>query len=287
MHRYVNCIANESSNCSLLIGKEKTAVFDCGMAYCANETKRMIKKAINGRNLDYIFITHTHYDHVGALPYFRKEWPHVRLVASDAGARVLEKETPRKVFREMSVIAAKMNDISFNPLYDDNAFHADIVIKENDELALGDLSVKMLETPGHTKDSVSYLIPELELLILSETTGVLMSDGDLYPCYLSSFADTVTSIEKCRRIGCKNISLPHRGVVRGGESIDYFNKALAASMSCRDFILELASKGLSVDEMVEGFDKRYGTETLLRCQPKEAFLMNARATIACTLRERQ
>jgi len=280
-------MANESSNCSLLIGETKTAVFDCGMAYCANDTIRMIKKTLHGRNLDYILITHTHYDHVGALPYFRQEWPQVRLGASETGASVLLKETPRKVFREMSVIAANTSHVAFNPMYNDDAFHADFVIKENDEIVLGGLTIKMLETPGHTKDSVSYLIPELELLILSETTGVLMTDGYLYPCYLTSFADTITSIEKCRRVGCKNISLPHRGIVSEDEARDYFERALISNTSCRDFILELNYRGLSVDEMVEAFYKKYGTETLLRYQPREAFMMNARATIACTTREHQ
>ena len=50
-------------------------MIDCGMAYSAGETISNIKEILNGRSLDYILISHTHYDHIGALPYIKKEFP--------------------------------------------------------------------------------------------------------------------------------------------------------------------------------------------------------------------
>jgi hypothetical protein len=37
--------------------------------------------------------------------------------------------------------------------------------------------------------------------------------------------------------------------------------------------------------MVDMFFQKYGSEKLFNYQPREAFAANARATIACTLRE--
>jgi hypothetical protein len=37
--------------------------------------------------------------------------------------------------------------------------------------------------------------------------------------------------------------------------------------------------------MLDMFFKKYGNEMLFSYQPKDAFFANARATIACTLRE--
>lgn len=51
---------------------EKTAMIDCGMAYCGEQMIENTKKYLGGRKLDYVFITHTHYDHMGALPYIRR-----------------------------------------------------------------------------------------------------------------------------------------------------------------------------------------------------------------------
>jgi len=285
MHKYINCIVHKSSEGNLLIGKDYTALFDCGMAFCAKDTIQNVKNALGGRPLDYIFATHTHYDHIGALPYFREEWPQLRLAAIAAGAAVLVKDTPRRVFRELSSSAAMRFGSKLDINYDDNAFHADITVKDKDIISLGELSVETLETPGHTRDSVSYFIPELELLFMNETPGVMMHDGKIYPTYLTSYTDTINSINKCRCLKFKHLSLPHRGVVSKEEAGGFFDKVMEANIACYNFILDMKEKNLGEDEMIDSFFQKYGSDVILSYQPKEAFIINARATIACTLKE--
>ena len=285
MKRYINCIAHRTSEGNLLIGENFTAIFDCGMAHCADKTIQNVKNALQGRQLDYLFITHTHYDHIGATPFFRKEWPLLRLVTSQTGAAVLLKDTPRRVIRELSIVAAKEYNAEFDTSYSDDDFHADVTVKEGDVIPLGGLSVQTLETPGHTRDTLSFFIPELEMLILSETTGVLLPDDTIYPPYLTSFIDTVNSIEKCRRMPYKFLSLPHRGLSEEIDANGFFDKTLETCTACRDFILDLNKKKIDPEAMLDLFYKKYGTEALFSYQPKDAFFANARATIACTLRE--
>ncbi|MCL2809818.1 MAG: MBL fold metallo-hydrolase [Treponema sp.] len=285
MDRYINCIVHNSSEGQLLIGKEKTALFDCGMLFCADETINNVKNALKDRPLDYIFMTHTHYDHIGALPFFRNVWSDVQIVTCQAGAAVLLKDTPRRVIRELSLNAAKTNGITRDLSYNDDAFAADIIVKDGDKIPLGEISVEVLETPGHTRDSLCYFIPEMRLLLLNETPGVLMPDGFMYPCYLTSYNDSIKSIEKCRDMPYKFLSLPHRGIANDEDTNEYFDKALTANVTCRDFIIEMKEKNHNEEEMLDLFFKKYGNETLLSFQPKEAFMANARATINCTLKE--
>lgn len=285
MERYINCIAHRTSEGNLLIGESYTAMFDCGMAHCAGKTIQNAKNALQDRQLDYLFITHTHYDHIGALPFFRKEWPGLCLVTSQAGANVLLKDTPRRVIRELSIVAANEQNVQFDASYSDDVFHADLIVKEGDIIPLGGLSVETLETPGHTRDTLSFFIPELEMLIVSETTGVYLPDGTVYPPYLTSFNDTVNSIEKCRKIPCKYLSLPHKGLTDKKDVNDFFDKTLSACTDCKNFILEMNSKKIDQEALLDLFYKKYGNETLFSYQPKDAFFANARATIACTLRE--
>jgi len=285
MEKYICCIAHKTSEGNLLLGDKFTALFDCGMAHCADKTIQNVKNALQGRPLDYLFITHTHYDHIGALPFFRKEWQSLRLVTSQKGAEVLLKDTPRRVIRELSIVAINEYNAKVDTSYSDDNFHADVIVKEGDVISLGDFSVKTLETPGHTKDTLSYFIPELEILIASETTGVLLPDSTIYPPYLTSFYDTVSSIEKCKKMPYKYLSLPHYGIASEKDANGFFDRALTAVESCRDFILSLNEKNLDPDAMLDQFYKKYATETLLGYQPREAFDANAKATIACTLRE--
>jgi len=285
MDNFVNCMAHNASEGNLLIGKNKTAMIDCGMQFCAQKTIENVKNALNGRNLDYIFATHTHYDHIGALPMFRAAFPDVKLVTCEVGAAVLQKDTPRRVIRELSATAAGDYGIESIDEYSDDAFFADMIVKDGDVIDLGGISVEVLETPGHTRDSLSFYIPELELLTLSETTGVMFPDGSMYPSYLVGFEVSRDAIERCKKYKFKHLSLPHRGIVDDNAANTYFTKAEEMIEECYNFVTDMHKKSLSDDEMLDLFFKEFGSETLLTFQPRAAFDANARATIACAIRE--
>ena len=287
MNKFISCIAHNSSEGNLLIGETHAALFDCGMTFCAEQTIAKAKEALGARPLDYIFMSHTHYDHIGALPFFRKEWPQLRTVTTAVGAEVLLKDTPRRVIRELSLVAAVQQGVTFDASYSDDDFRAEIIVKEGDTISLGGVTVEVIETPGHTRDSLAFFIPELEILVLNETPGVLMPDGSMYPGYLVSCTDALNSIEKCRKYRYKFLSLPHRSIVSDKDADGFFDRAYAATSACRDFILDMKAKNLSDEEMIEAFTQQYYSEVLASFQPKEAFLANARAAIACTLRDAQ
>jgi glyoxylase-like metal-dependent hydrolase (beta-lactamase superfamily II) len=278
-------MAHPSSNGDLLIGEAYAALFDCGMAFCAEKTIQMAKAALRGRPLDYLFLSHTHYDHIGALPYCKKEWPDLQVVTSAAGAAVLLKDTPRRVIRELSLVAAQAYGVTLDDAYSDDVFAADVIVQDGDRVALGGLTVEILETPGHTRDSLSFSIPELGLLILSESLGVLMPDGSIHSCYLTGYADAVRSTKTCRQIPHKALSLPHHGVVGDEDASSFFDRALAAHQDCRDFIVAMHAKGLEETAMLEAFEQRFRSKALASYQPREAFLANAHAIIACALRD--
>ena len=51
----------------LVFGSEKTALYDCGMAYCHDQLLKNISAALQARGrerLDYVLLSHTHYDHL-------------------------------------------------------------------------------------------------------------------------------------------------------------------------------------------------------------------------------
>jgi glyoxylase-like metal-dependent hydrolase (beta-lactamase superfamily II) len=285
MNRFINSIVHNSSEGNLIIGETHTALIDCGMMFCAKDTIKNVKDALGARSLDYIFLSHTHYDHIGALPFFRKEWQNLRTVTTAIGAGILLKDTPRRVIRELSLVAAMMYGFKIDTAYNDDVFRGDIIVKDSDSISLGNLTVEVLETPGHTRDSLSFFIPELKTLALNETPGVLMPDSSVYPGYLTSYTDAINSIEKCKKIPHKYLSLPHRSIADNEDANSFFDKAYTATVSCRDFILDIKNKGMNEEEILEMFINKYYSDVLSDYQPKEAFMANARATISCTLRE--
>lgn len=94
------------------------------------------KLAEKGWNLDHIFTTHHHTDHV------------------EANAAL--KETFNCRITGPSGEAAKI------PGIDDK-------VTESDTIAFGDLSIKVIETPGHTLGHVSYWIPSESIAFVADT----------------------------------------------------------------------------------------------------------------------
>jgi len=78
--------------------------------------------AENQLQLRHIFITHSHYDHVEALPKIRKAWPKARLHSGSKTAPVDQRN------------------------------------KSSEIVHLGGLRITHRETPGHAEDGVTYLI---------------------------------------------------------------------------------------------------------------------------------
>lgn len=87
-----------------------------------------------------ILVTHGHFDHVGAVHRLQKSGIPVYMSKFDSD--IIEK-TSGYYFLERT-----------------KSFKADFYVKNNDELNLIGLKIKVLETPGHTKGSVSFLLDD-------------------------------------------------------------------------------------------------------------------------------
>ncbi|RBP57954.1 glyoxylase-like metal-dependent hydrolase (beta-lactamase superfamily II) [Alkalibaculum bacchi] len=268
-----------SCNSTLVIGEEKVALIDCGMPYCAKELFENIKRVLGEeKTLDYILISHSHYDHIGAIPYLRQIWTNVKVLGAKHAQYVLKRENALKTIRELSNQAAQYYDVEETVDYDDNLMKVDIVISEEDKIDLGGIDIKVLETPGHTKCCLSFLIGD-EILFASETTGVLMLSGDIYPVFIISYQQTINSIEKCQRTQHKYIISPHHGFLDESDPKNYWKNCISAVRKSANFILERFAKGYSEDKIFEEYKDVYFNDVVKLHQPESAFDVNTKAMI--------
>ncbi len=109
-----------SVNCYLIWDEVQrdAALFDTGLD--AQPILDLI--AAEGLTLRHIFITHSHWDHVEALPAIRAAWPKARVHTSSKNAPVDQRN------------------------------------KNAEIIPLGGLRITHRETPGHSEDGVTYLI---------------------------------------------------------------------------------------------------------------------------------
>ncbi len=125
------------TNCYILIDEEskKTAVIDPG------EDADRILAALREEDsqVEYILLTHGHYDHTTAVPELHAALPQARIYIHQADAN----GAGSKLFP----LASQVEDLL---LYD-----------EGDTLALGGLTIQVLHTPGHSPGSVTLQVEDV------------------------------------------------------------------------------------------------------------------------------
>ena len=138
--------SSDSDCCVYLIkGNKASFLIDTG----TGEFSSLIEKNITDcgvelKNISKIFLTHCHYDHAGGAEHFRK--------ITGAEIVVHKKDAVFLKAGDNTVTAASFYNMRMEPLI------ADLVIdKENYNFDFGDISIKMIHTPGHTPGSVVYL----------------------------------------------------------------------------------------------------------------------------------
>ena len=117
------------TNCYILEDEKKIAVIDPG-----DEAERILEVLEETEGtVEYILLTHGHYDHTTAVPELHQALPQAKIYihqadANGAGSRLFP-------------LAGQVDGLL---LYD-----------EGDALPLGSLTIEVLHTPGHSKGSVT------------------------------------------------------------------------------------------------------------------------------------
>ena len=117
-----------------------------------------------GLTVKYIVLTHGHGDHIGGVAEFSEKYPDAQLVAGEKEAEILG-NAGLNMSREIFGVATSLE--------------ADILVKENDEISLGDLRFLVLETPGHTPGGISLYIADGSAFA-GEHSGVAITGDTLF-----------------------------------------------------------------------------------------------------------
>ena len=266
----------------------KTALLDVGMAFCEETAIEMVKDRLKGRKLDYIIMSHTHYDHIGALSAFREAFPEVKVIGSEYAAYILERQSARELIKDMSENAALeytgSADIGFNT----EGFYADITVKTGDVIDFGKEKLTVYNTPGHTKCSISLFDEESRTLLSSETTGVYENKEWSHMPVLTGYKDTMDSINLCLSLKPERILTPHLGTRTMEISPEEFlRNNIGYAEKFRKRITECVNSGISHEETMEILKKEFHAKFAgtTQGQPEKAFVLNTEAFIRCLRKE--
>lgn len=265
-----------------LIKGEANLLFEAGMAYAADRMVEKIKNELDGGTLDAVLLSHSHYDHVAGLPAVRRAWPQVKTYASVRAQEILKKPGALATIRRLSGEAADAAGLAWEKDYRDEDLRIDVALTDGETVQIGDHSVLAFETIGHTKCSLSYIV-DGELMLCSETVGVMGPSGGYMPSFLVDYLGAEESIEKSRRYPVKEIILNHYGPVKKEEMDGIWDVLLQKLRDSRDTMLEVMHRCASEEETLKKLERIFHSKVDKKEQPDEAFYINA-ASMMKTLR---
>ncbi|MDR2487865.1 MAG: MBL fold metallo-hydrolase [Clostridiales Family XIII bacterium] len=262
-----------------------TFLIECGFSFSADALVDRLRAALGGRRLDFVLLTHSHYDHVGGLPAVKEAFPEALVCASEAAAQIFAKESARALMREMNASAAAYTGMPEGP--DRTAgLRVDRVLADGDVIESDGLHVKAIATPGHTRCCMSYHFEEADLLVASESSGIPF--GDTYRAsFISSYRQALSSIDRLAALTPRHVLTPHHGMLTGMQATEFPERARRAAEDTAAFVLSLARAGMPEDDLYEAYKERYydGLIKASGLQPEKAFIVNAHASIPRLLRE--
>lgn len=110
---------------------------------CTDDSKEM-RDFIGGAKLEYILLTHGHFDHIGG----------VAAISRDYGAKVVISA------EDASMLSSGKASLSAFFGIKQDKITPDLTVSEGSSLMLGETQIKVLATPGHTKGGVCYLLKD-------------------------------------------------------------------------------------------------------------------------------
>jgi len=188
----------EETHCYLLIGSERCLLIDTGLGICNiyDEVVKLTNKPITA------VATHIHWDHIGGHKYFPDFYAHKDELNWLNGEFPLTMEQ----IKEMVVDRC---DLPENYSVDTYAFFQGTptrVLKDNDVIDLGERSIRILHTPGHSPGHMSFFEKERGYLF----TGDLVYKDTLFAYYPSTDPELyLTSLKKIAALPVERVFPAH------------------------------------------------------------------------------
>ncbi|MDR3279415.1 MAG: MBL fold metallo-hydrolase [Synergistaceae bacterium] len=130
----------------------------------------MRELGISGGDVDYIFITHVHLDHVGGAGIFANEFPNSRVVVHKRGARHLI--NPEKLVKGATdVYGEETMERLYGTVLPVPEDRIDIP-EDGDEFRVGGRTIICMDTPGHARHHMAYHDADTNSVFTGDSFGM-------------------------------------------------------------------------------------------------------------------
>ena len=279
-----NCGAVHGSECFLIMTDSANILVDSGYGFCAKKTTENIRNLLGEKPLDYLLLTHSHYDHAMGSAQIALEYPNLTIIASEYCKTILEKPTARQAIRKMDVSAAGIYGFP-EPEDLTDKLRVDKAVKDGEEFTIGEYLVRAVSLPGHTKCCMGYYFVDQKFMISCETIGLYAGFETVLPGCLVGYQMTVDSCRKIKALEINEMLLSHGGMLYGDDIITFLDESGASTDECKDFIIDAWKNGLDLRQTIESYKEKYYSDDIAGFYPEPALVANLSAQIPMFIKE--
>jgi 2-aminobenzoylacetyl-CoA thioesterase len=253
----------------LVDGGGEYAIVGGGMVHIVPEILVQLKDFnIPEEKIRRIIIQHAHFDHCGIVPFFKRRWPWMDVAASARAKTLLS--TP-KVIETIETLNQILLD-KYGRLEDADklglsfpGIAVDTVVGDGDTLSLGDLSIEIIDVPGHSSCSIAVYLCDERALFGSDAGGIPFGDG-VFTAANSNFDKYMVSLRKMLTYDFEIYLAEHYGALTGKDARQFLERAVASAVKTRKIVEAAYAETGDIQEGTET-----ATDRLLKDAP-EGFL---------------
>jgi len=243
-------LGREESGVYLLEGKEDSMIVSGGLSYIVPDMLQQLHEfGIEEKRIKKLLILHSHFDHVGIVPFFKRRLPAMEIYASPRAWEVLQMDKAILTINEFGrSVAQRMERGNIYSIYD-LEWRKDVsgkTIREGDRIDLGGMGVSILEIPGHSSCCIAAYVPELKALFPTDGAGIpfgqtIVSSGN------SNYTLYQRSLEKLKDLEVDSLCADHYGYITGAEAREYISKSIENAKKSRVQMEEVYRSTRDVD----------------------------------------
>lgn len=247
-----------------VVGRHQAVLLECGMSAGIPAFTRQWESLDPQPQVTHIVILHSHFDHVCGLPQFKKMFPQALVVGHAAAEKLFTKEKVRQLMQMgddmVSQVYLEDYGISEKPgPLDVNLLKIDKTVGEGDIIQVdSDLSLQIIETPGHSSCSISVYLPQEEVMFVSDAAGTAINEETIVPVFFQDYDLYLDSIRKLMSYPTRVLALGHGQVLNGYEQVqDFYRRSLQSAQDAFASIKDELLAGVSTEELTRQFYDQY------------------------------
>jgi len=275
-------LGREESGVYLLEGNNGSMIVSGGMSYIVSDILRQFKEfGLDENRIKRLLILHSHFDHVGIVPFFKRRHPEIEVYASERGWEILQMDKAVLTINEFGRnVARRMEKGDIYSAYD-LEWRKDVsgkTVREGDRIDLGGLEVSILEIPGHSSCCIAAYVPEFKALFPTDGGGIPF-DGTIVSSGNSNYTKYQQSLERLKDLEVDYYCADHYGYVTGAEAREFISMSIGMAKENRARMEEVYRSVREIDAAAQKLTSSFYEENPDYFLSPEIFLDVYRQTV--------